>query len=106
VQGLWREFDSALEGADVVVVIGHSLNDPALVSKLRSAAEGTEVCVGVYPAPRRPFDDDRSPAIARAEVDRVRDLMPDRVTVVPLRFGPDALCDLSHLETWLQAPSG
>ncbi|HEX8745078.1 MAG TPA: hypothetical protein VF712_18275 [Thermoleophilaceae bacterium] len=103
VQDLWQEFDSALEGADVVVVIGHSLNDPALVSKLRTAAEFTDVCIGVYPGPREAFGDGEPTTIAQAEVDRIRENVSLQVDVVPVRFGPGTLGDLSHLESWLCA---
>lgn len=103
VRDLWQEFDSALEGADVVVVIGHSLNDPALRNKLGIAAELTDMCIGVYPGPREAFDGDGSTMVAQAEVDRIHKLVSGRVSVVPVRFGPGTMGDLSHLESWLRA---
>lgn len=45
VEMLWREFRAALSHADRVLVLGHSLNDPALVRELRSL--DNKVTVGV-----------------------------------------------------------
>jgi hypothetical protein len=40
---LWSEFRTALDGADVVLVIGHSLNDRPLVGELREIARKKRV---------------------------------------------------------------
>ncbi|HET7443129.1 MAG TPA: hypothetical protein VFJ57_00575 [Solirubrobacterales bacterium] len=45
VNQLWIEFDAALDAADSVLVIGHSLHDPALVRALRRAAPAKPVVV-------------------------------------------------------------
>jgi hypothetical protein len=48
VQALWTEFDHALADATHVLVLGHSLHDPALVRKLAGINPGTTrlgVCV-------------------------------------------------------------
>lgn len=43
VQSLWDEFDRALDNASHVLVIGHSLHDPALEQRLNSMAKGARV---------------------------------------------------------------
>ena len=45
VSELWTEFDAALEIADSVLIIGHSLHDPALVRALRPVARSKHVVV-------------------------------------------------------------
>ena len=46
VQQLWDEFDKAIEISDLILVIGHSLHDPALVASLSAAmTAGTRVIV-------------------------------------------------------------
>jgi hypothetical protein len=69
VSGIWHEFQSALASATNVLVLGHSLHDPALADQLRDAARrGVHVLIaGVAPS--------------NAEV-------PDALTV-DLEFGPN-----------------
>ena len=50
VSELWTEFDTALEIADSVLVIGHSLHDPALVRALRRVARSKPVVVSFFSA--------------------------------------------------------
>jgi len=47
VDKLWREFREALDRASHVLVIGHSLNDPALVRALNALPSDTSVGVTV-----------------------------------------------------------
>jgi hypothetical protein len=73
VQELWEEFDRAIEIADLILVIGHSLHDPALVDALSIAVTaGTPVIVSYLD------DQDES---------RIDELVPDAF-VVQMRFGP------------------
>ena len=69
VAGIWREFQSALASATHVLVLGHSLHDPALAEQLRDASRrGLHVLIaGVKPS---------------------NEEVPDALTV-ELEFGPD-----------------
>jgi hypothetical protein len=74
VQRLWAEFDRAIDVADLVLVVGHSLHDPALVSALSSAtAGGATVVVGYF---------------EEGGAERVDHLLPD-ARVVQMNFGPE-----------------
>ncbi len=70
---LWLEFREALEEASSVLVIGHSLHDPALVRELNPIGSAKPVLVGAY-----------------SEEDRQRhmELVPQAQPVV-LDFGPE-----------------
>ena len=73
VQQLWDQFDKAIEIADLILVIGHSLHDPALVEALHSAvADGTRVVVSY-------LGDESGEQIDRQ--------LPD-ARVVQMQFGP------------------
>lgn len=48
VSQLWAEFDKAVDAAEVVVVVGHSLHDPSLVRALRSASLKKPVVIGYF----------------------------------------------------------
>ena len=60
VASVWREFTLALKGATHVLVLGHSLHDPALVQALTSVAESTHILV----AGTEPTTEDISTAVA------------------------------------------
>jgi hypothetical protein len=73
VQQLWDEFDRAVGVADLILVVGHSLHDPALVETLRAAmTSGTQVVVSY-------FDNEDESQI---------DLALPNARVVQMRFGP------------------
>ena len=73
VQQLWDQFARAIDISDLILVIGHSLHDPALVEALSSAmADGTRVVVSYLEA-----EDGE-------QVDRQ---LPN-AHVVQMRFGP------------------
>lgn len=48
VRELWLEFRAALGWADRILVLGHSLNDPALVTTLSDFVENTPTVVGCH----------------------------------------------------------
>lgn len=73
VEMLWREFRTALNRANRVLVLGHSLNDAALVREIRSLPEATKVGVTV---------------LEGTDDEWVRDKVPD-ASVIPATFGPD-----------------
>jgi hypothetical protein len=48
VNQLWEEFRQAVDGADFILVIGHSLHDPALVRELERVQGSAPVIVGFH----------------------------------------------------------
>jgi hypothetical protein len=79
VSQLWHEFYAALDLADHVLLLGHSLHDPALIRALGTAAATKKVAVS--------YRSDRT-------LDRIRELLP---SAIPMRieFGPDLDIDRS-----------
>ncbi len=89
VSVLWAEFRNALDPATHVLVIGHSLHDPALVAAL--AAKRDRVAVLVYDGDG--FED---------QLARVADLLPDAVIVLG-EFGAEPrFQDSSVLSKWVE----
>lgn len=73
VQQLWDEFHRAVEIADLILVIGHSLHDPALVEALNSrSTRGTRVVVSY---------------LNEGDGEQIDLQLPD-ARVVQMRFGP------------------
>jgi hypothetical protein len=72
VNSLWTEFDLGLRGADHVLVLGHSLHDPALIRVLR-AAKPRKLAVTIFD------DEDRG---------RVQKILPGSIAM-KMDFGPD-----------------
>lgn len=79
VSQLWHEFHVALDSADRVLLLGHSLHDPALVRALDAAAARKKVAAS--------YRSDRM-------LDRISELLP---SAIPIRidFGPDLDVDRS-----------
>ncbi len=73
VSELWNEFDTALEVADSVLVIGHSLHDPALVRALQNVAHLKPVVISFFEA---------------ESLKRIETEVPDALPV-EMDFGPD-----------------
>jgi hypothetical protein len=73
VDSLWTEFEAALDQVDAVLVIGHSLHDPALQRALESTAKDKPVVVTYLRA------DDRN---------EIRERFPTGA-FVPMTFGPE-----------------
>jgi len=88
---MWNEFDKLLQGASHTLVMGHSLHDPRLVERLRTARN---LAVSVY----LPDAGDVDPT----EVQRVNDLLPS-ATVVPMTFGPGLRCQTAGRRAWMEA---
>jgi SIR2-like domain len=92
VQALWDEFRGAMVKAFNVLVIGHSLNDPALVEALNDASEHCEVAVCIHLGAETTTED------AERKTNGVMERIPN-VTVLPAEFGPKP--DLpDQLESW------
>jgi hypothetical protein len=77
VSELWTEFNAALEFADSVLVIGHSLHDPALVRALQPVASSKPVVVSYFEAD----------GLAKIEAE-IPGAMP-----VEMKFGPEIEVD-------------
>ena len=73
VEVIWREFRTALGRADHVLVLGHSLNDPALVRELNALP--SEVSIGIT-------------VLEGSDGTWIQDKVPNAV-VIETRFGPD-----------------
>jgi hypothetical protein len=74
---LWAEFRAALDEADAVLALGHSLNDRALVQELSRAAESKKVAITFFSAGGAP---------------RVKEVVAD-ADPIQLDFGPEIEVD-------------
>lgn len=100
VRAIWAEFDAALEDATHVVVLGHSLHDPALVAKLRIAAQSAYVAICVLGVENEDATKERLVAKQR-EVDRILREIPGKSTILPIRFGPRSSSAFESIRAWL-----
>ncbi len=80
VSDLWVEFRSALDGADHVLVVGHSLHDPALTMAIQTAKP--QKLAVTY------FDD--------SEVEQINKVLPSAIPV-RLDFGPELDGDMATI---------
>jgi SIR2-like domain len=89
IRSLWQEFRFALGQASHVVILGHSLHDPALVREIAAVGIKRAICV----LPQTPGED----------LQRMAELLPGSTTV-PLRFGvnPERLEGLTQ---WVESAS-
>ena len=82
IESLWGQFEQALQRAKRVFVLGHSLNDAALVAALRNNLDPRQIAVSVLADPTDPS----SEADNRALVERLTGEL--RINhFVPVRFG-------------------
>jgi hypothetical protein len=81
VNQLWIEFRAALDWADQVLVVGHSLHDPALVRELQVAARTTRIAVSYFSDSGR---------------ERVGTIFPE-ATPIAIDFGPEPAMDQDAL---------
>jgi hypothetical protein len=98
VQQVWREFEVALEQARRVVVVGHSLNDAALIRALRERVDRLER-IAVAVRSTGPNHGEAAPGEAGFET-YVREALPGAV-LLPMFFGEklNANCT-SQFKTW------
>ena len=98
VRTLWDEFDTALDGATHVLVIGHSLHDPALVGRLADLPAFSRLAVGLfgYPGPAK-----NQLIVDELTKERIQALLPTLPALTPIRFGPRPIAHLSKLESWI-----
>jgi hypothetical protein len=101
VDALWRQFDMALERATHVLVLGHSLHDPALVARLRHLNPGkTRLAVCAYADPGYFSTPKKHKGVASEERTRVQQLLRS-ASVIPCSFGPQPKFDLVALRKWI-----
>jgi hypothetical protein len=84
VSQLWTEFREALAWSDHVLVLGHGLNDPALLRELKAVSKRTKIAVA-----RR---NEEGLKAVRKEIPNATGVMID--------FGPTPQIDRAALEDW------
>jgi hypothetical protein len=97
VQSLWDEFDLALRDATHVIVVGHSLHDQVLVSRLRDAAKHASVAICLLGHVNR----DRKMTALKGAKKRIQDLLPEASAHPPVVFGPREMAHLTYLGSWI-----
>jgi hypothetical protein len=96
VQDLWREFDRALDWADHVLVLGHSMSDAPLKDMIYSHITYVPVAI-THVEDLGPGRREMSPSSPRM-VGGSPDFYPIRCA-----FGPEPVIDREDLEFWLEA---
>ena len=99
VQSLWTQFNDALRRPSMVLVLGHSLNDAALVDALRSnVAPLYRVAVTLLASESDSNQVDES---ASSTEERLTEVMPE-ATMIPLRFGLEFKPPTQKLAQWAE----
>ena len=106
VQVLWDEFDEALADATHVLVLGHSLHDPALVGKLKAAALVSNVAICQRAMYTKSGAGWSGPIVDREESDRMLKLVPGVPSILPVHFGPRSGMSLAVIHEWVQRTNG
>lgn len=88
VSDLWAELRQALEWSDHVLVLGHSLHDPALIRILREFVGKTKIAVT--------YADERDHDYAASAIS-------NKVTTVQVIFGPGQDVGEGGLRSWIAA---
>jgi hypothetical protein len=97
VHALWDEFKAALRDATHVLVIGHSLHDPALVGRLAEASMSANVAIGLLGLPGPQGDKLVVDDLTRK---RIQALFPRLSAHPSMRFGPRSIAHLTHVGNW------
>jgi hypothetical protein len=101
VDALWREFDKALDGATHVLILGHSLHDPALVERLRHLNPAkTRLAVCAHASEEYFAQTGSGKGVGREKRARVQTLLPS-ATVIPCAFGPEPKLDPELAQRWI-----
>jgi hypothetical protein len=97
IDSIWAQFNNALRRARRVLVLGHSLNDTAVVQALRENVETpSDLAVTVLADERDPNEPSKA---AAAELERLRRELPG-AAMIPMRFG-DGGSGEGRLAMWL-----
>lgn len=89
VADLWREFAAALKAATHVLIVGHSLHDPALVDAVR---EAPDLVIGVSVYSETEAESDLAESF-----ERVEQAFPGAIPI-PMKFGPDLIVEQATLD--------
>ncbi len=99
IRSLWEQFGQALRRARRVFVLGHSLNDRALVESLRRNISPPErLAVGLLARKDDPGHADPS---ATSTMNTLRDCLP-AAGMITVRFGPDPIISAHGVRTWTE----
>ena len=98
ISSLWTQFEEALRRARRVFVLGHSLNDTAIVRALQDNVEPLDrIAVTILGKAKEPDTPDAS---AIEVMDRIR-LQLGNAALIPMRFGSHPNAGQEGIETWL-----
>lgn len=100
VEVLWREFDKALDGATHVLVIGHSLNDDALVARLKGL-DPAKTHLGVSARVDEDYFESKLDYERVRSRTRINEFLPD-AHVIPCSFGPDPRFEKVSFQGWVE----
>ncbi len=102
VEDLWREFETALTGAEHVLVLGHSLHDPALLRALKAVSRDVSLGVTVFASHKylQGQADEAERGAILGESARVEDLLPGAVAI-PANFGAEPAFGGDEWISWL-----
>jgi len=99
IQLLWDQFEQALRRARRVFVLGHSLNDRALVNSLRrNVSPPHRLAVGILGREDDAAEIDQS---AAATMNVLRDCLPG-ACMITVRFGPDPVISAQGVRYWIE----
>jgi hypothetical protein len=99
IRSLWEQFDQALRRARRVFVLGHSLNDRALVDSLRRNISPPErLAVGLLARKDNPGHADQS---AASTMNILKDSLP-AAGMITVRFGADPIISAHGVRTWTE----
>jgi hypothetical protein len=96
ISSLWTQFIEALQRAQKVFVLGHSLKDEQLASAIRENVPPDRVAITVLASPERPDEFDPSAKEAMEELKHEF----QNATLVPIRFG-EAPFYAPSVQAWL-----
>jgi hypothetical protein len=98
IAGLWGQFCLALDRAKRVLILGHSLNDRAVLQEvLRRVRPHSRIAVSILADAGNRTEFDSS---ATDLMERVRTEL-SQARIFPLRFGPDFEPDRTSFRSWL-----
>jgi hypothetical protein len=99
IHSLWDQLGQALRRARRVFVLGHSLNDRALVDSLRrNISPLHRLAVGILGRDDDAAEIDQD---ATTTMNTVRDALPG-ACMITVRFGPDPIISAQGVRTWIE----
>lgn len=99
IQSLWEQFEQALRSARRVFVLGHSLNDRALIEALRrNVSPPQRLAVGLL---ARQDDPEQPDPNAAPTMNVLQNFLP-AARMITVRFGPDPTISAQGIRTWTE----